>query len=99
MFKRPQLIEQPIIRAMTRTPTIAGITYPFWGCMFLVSMSAIVVFKSFTWFFILLGSLYLAGRIISRYEILFMNIIITKLSECPSTPNDGYWQCKSYEPW
>ena len=99
MYKRSQLKEQPIIRAMTRTPTIGGITYSFWGCMFLVSISAIVIFKSFTWFFILLGCLYVIGRIISRYEVLFMNIIITRLSECQRNPNDSYWQCKSYEPW
>ena len=99
MFKRPHLKEQSIIRAMTRVPTIGGITYSFWGSMFLISVSAIVIFKSFTWFFILLGSLYVVGRIISRYEVLFMNIIITKLSECPHTPNEVYWRCKSYEPW
>lgn len=99
MIKRLQLKEQPIIRAMTRVPTIGGITYSFWGCMFLVSISAIVLFKSFTWFFILLGGLYAIGRIISRHDILFMNIVMTKLSECPSTRNDAYWKCKSYEPW
>ena len=99
MFKRARLREQPIIRAMTRVPTIGGITYPFWGSMFLISVSAIVVFKSFTWFFILLGSLYIIGRVISYYEVLFMNIVVTKLSECPQLRNTSYWQCKSYEPW
>lgn len=99
MFKRPLLEEQPIIRVMTRFPTIGGVTYSYWGMMFLISASAIIVFKSFTWFFILLITLYLLGRAISRYEVLFMNIIITKLSECPSTRNDDYWRCKSYEPW
>jgi|GEM_PF-4064319 len=99
MFRRAQLTEQPIIRAMTRVPTIAGITYSFWGIMFLVSISAIVIFKSFIGFFILLSALYVAGRLISRHEVLFMNIIMTKLAECPSIPNQSYWGCKSYEPW
>lgn len=99
MKRRSQLKEQPVIRAMTRTPTIGGITYSFWGMMFLISTSAIVIFKSFIGFFILLSSLYFIGRIISRYEVLFMNLIITKLTECPSNRNDGFWGCKSYEPW
>ena len=99
MFKRPLLTEQPIIRAMTRSPTIGGVSYAYWGMMMLISVSAIVVFKSFSWFFILFITLYLVGRAISRHEVLFMNIIITKLSECPSTRNDHYWGCKSYEPW
>jgi type IV secretory pathway VirB3-like protein len=98
-MKRSQLGEQPIIRAMTRVPTVGGITYAFWGMMFLISISAIVIFKSFTGFFILLSVLYVAGRAISRYEVLFMNIIITRLTECPVTPNQNYWGCKSYEPW
>ncbi|MDF3055150.1 MAG: type secretion protein [Gammaproteobacteria bacterium] len=99
MFKRHLLTEQPIIRAMTRSPTIGGVAYTYWGMMFLISVSAIVIFKSFTWFFILLVLLYLVGRAISRYDVLFMDIVLTKLSECPSTQNDDYWGCKSYEPW
>lgn len=99
MFKRPSLIEQPIIGAMTRSPTIGGIAYAYWGIMFLISVSAIVIFKSFTWFFILFVTLYLLGRAISRHDVLFMNIIITKLAECPSTQNEDYWGCRSYEPW
>lgn len=99
MFKRSQLERQPVFRAMTRVPTIAGVTYSYWGMMMLVSTSGIVVLKSFTWFFILLAVTYFAGRIISRYDIFFMNIIITRLSECPRVENDKYWGCKSYEPW
>ena len=99
MPKRINLEHQPIYRAMTRVPTIGGITYSFWGMMFLISTSAIVVFKSFTGFFVLLGGLYVIGRILSRYDVFFMNIIVTKLSECPSNRNDGFWGCKSYEPW
>lgn len=99
MSKRPNLIEQPIIRAMTRLPMIGGVTYSYWAMMFLISTSGIVILKSFTWFFGLLVGLYLLGRLLSRYDPLFMNILTTKLSECPALQNDAYWGCKSYEPW
>lgn len=99
MLKRPNLTEQPVIKAMTRVPTIGGITYSYWAMMLLISTAGIVVLKSFTWFFGLLAGLYLVGRVIARYDLFFMDILITKLAECPSTQNDGYWGCKSYEPW
>lgn len=99
MFKRPQLKEQPIFRAITRVPTIAGVTYSYWGMMMLVSTSGIVILKSFTWFFIFLAVCYLIGRMISRYDIFFMNIIMTRLAECARVQNDTFWGCKSYEPW
>lgn len=99
MLRRAQLDEQPIFKAMTRVPTIAGVTYSYWGMMMLVSTSGIVVLKSFTWFFILLAVSYFVGRVISRYDVFFMNVIITRLAECPRIQNDGYWGCKSYEPW
>lgn len=99
MSGRLKLQTQPIIRAMTRVPTIGGITYPLWGMMLLISVSAIVVFKSLIGFFVLLATLYLVGRILSRYDVFFMNIIITQLSECPGTRNQGFWGCQSYEPW
>ena len=99
MLKRPLLIEQPIIRAMTRVPTIGGITDSFWGMMCLISVSAIVIFKTFMGCFMLLAVLYMIGRAISQYDLLFMNILMTRLSECPTLPNDHYWGCKSYDPF
>lgn len=99
MLRRHALKEQPIIRAMTRVPTIGGIPYPYWGMMFLISTSSIVVFKSFTGFFVLLAVLYVIGRLIARYDMMFMSLLMTKLSECPSGRNDDYWGCKSYDPW
>ncbi len=99
MFKRPALGNQPVIKAMTRVPTIGGISYSYWGMMLLISTAGIVVLKSFTWFFGLLVGLYVLGRIIARYDVFVMDILITKLSECPSLRNDSYWGCRSYEPW
>lgn len=99
MAKRAHLTEQPVIKALTRTPTIAGVSYSFWAMMLLISTGGIVILKSFSWFFGLLIGLYLLGRIIARYDVLLMDIIIAKLSECPNTRNDSYWGCKSYEPW
>lgn len=96
---RNHLNEQPVIKAMNRAPMIAGITYPYWGMMLLISTAGIVVLKSFTWFFGLLITLYFAGRLLAKYDVFFMDVLITKLSECPSTRNDHYWGCKSYEPW
>lgn len=99
MLKRPQLQEQQVIKAMTRVPSIGGVSYSYWAMMLLISTSGIVVLKSFVWFFGLLVGLYIVGRLIARYDIFLMDIVITKLSECPSNPNDNYWGCKSYEPW
>lgn len=99
MLKRSQLKEQVVIKAMTRIPSIGGISYSYWAMMLLISTSGIVVVKSFFWFFGLLAVFYIVGRFIARHDIFLMDIVITKLSECPSNPNDGYWGCKSYEPW
>lgn len=99
MRQRTQLLHQPVIKAMVRVPTIAGITYSYWGMMLLISTAGIVVLKSFTWFFGLLISLYLVGRLLANYDIFFMDILITKLAECPALLNEHYWGCKSYEPW
>ena len=96
---RTQLNHQPVIKAMNRAPMIAGVTYPYWGIMLLISTAGIVVLKSFTWFFGLFISLYLVGRFLAKYDVFFMDVIITRLTECPSTQNDRYWGCKSYEPW
>lgn len=99
MPKRLQLKEHIVIKAMTRIPTIGGISYSYLGIMLLISTSAIVVLKSFMWFFSLFVLFYIAGRFIAYYDIFLVDIVITKLSECPSNPNDNYWGCKSYEPW
>jgi type IV secretory pathway VirB3-like protein len=99
MHKRPTLIEQPVIKAMTRVPTIGGVTYSYWAMMLLISTGGIVILKSFLWAIGLLAICYVLGRMIARYDIFLMDIIVTKLSECPSTRNDNYWGCKSYEPW
>jgi type IV secretory pathway VirB3-like protein len=96
---RTQLKEQPVIKAMNRAPMIAGVTYPYWGIMLLISTAGIVVLKSFTWFFAFFIILYFTGRLLAKYDVFFMDVIITKLTECPSTQNDDYWGCKSYEPW
>jgi len=69
VFKRQQLHEQPVIKAMTRVPSIGGVSYSYWAMMLLISTSGIVVLKSFTWFFGLLAGLYLVGRMIARYDI------------------------------
>lgn len=98
-FKRAALNEQPVIKAITRMPTIGGIGYSYWAMMLLISTSGIVILKSFLSAFGLLAVCYFLGRMIARYDIFLMDIFITKLSECPSTRNDHYWGCRSYEPW
>lgn len=99
MSRRAQLTEQPIIRALTRVPMLAGVTYPWWGMMLLISTGGIVILKSFTWFFLLLTCLYGLGRFVCRYDVFFMDILMTRLSECPHVRNEAYWGCNSYEPW
>lgn len=99
MLKRSRLKEHVVIKAMTRIPNIGGVSYSYWAMMLLISTSGIVVLKSFVCFFGLLAALYILGRFIARYDSFLMDIVITKLAECPSNPNDNYWSCKSYEPW
>ena len=74
IFKRQQLKEQPVIKAMTRVPTIGGVPYSYWATMLLVSTGGIVVLKSFLWFFGLALVLYVLGRLVARYDIFLTDM-------------------------
>lgn len=99
MTQRSSLNQQPIIKAMTRIPTIWGIPYSFWAIMLLISTAGIVILKSFLWFLGLFVGFYFLGRLIARHDVFLVDILITKLTHCPTTQNDSYWGCKSYDPW
>ena len=94
-----ELLSVPLIHALTRPPTVFGLTYKYFGLMLVFCLMFLFITKWYVFSLILTVTLYLTGRWLTAYDPQWMDGYILLRQRIRHQKNAAYWGCRSYAPW
>ena len=92
----------PLFIGMTRPAMMLGVPFLFFGVVFIITSSGLIMAGGVTDMLLVLLvvslPLYLMGRILTEREPFWMSVYGTKIFRCMPVFNYFYWKCNSYTP-
>ncbi len=92
-----RLASDPVFAALTRPQMIGGVTYSYAVFNLIVTVEAFLITKSF-WAILVAVAVHAVGYLGCLKEPRFFDILITRASRCPRTPNFRFWRANAFSP-
>ena len=94
-----EIIRVPLIHALTRQPTVLGITYNYFALMLVTCAVTTIATKWYVFSLFFAAGLYVMGRWLTATDPQWLDGFILQNKNCRLQKNKNYWGCRSYAPW